>query len=81
MPIGKATFLYARCTLCMRYGPATAIDGPVEPLHAAGRDHLARAHPGADLDAIEVEPGRAVSGWDGIEPPHEWWTRHLPYTW
>ncbi|MFD0354335.1 hypothetical protein ACFVHW_11435 [Streptomyces sp. NPDC127110] len=61
--------------------PATAQDGPLEPLYAAGRAHLDQAHPGAPLDAIELEPGRPMGGWDGTEAPHEWMNRVFPSLW
>ncbi|MFJ8663514.1 hypothetical protein [Streptomyces sp. NPDC093795] len=40
--------------------------------------YLTHAHAGAPGDAFVVEPVRAVIGWDGFEPPHEWHNRVFP---
>ncbi|MFD3565983.1 hypothetical protein [Streptomyces sp. NPDC058667] len=79
--LDHAAFLQPRCSLCWRTGPAAALDASADSLHAAAREHLTAAHPGASDDAVEVEPARAVIGWDGIEPPHEWYNRVSPPTW
>ncbi|MFI9065577.1 hypothetical protein ACIGQE_27510 [Streptomyces sp. NPDC053429] len=79
--LDRSAFLHARCGLCLRPGPAAALDEPLDALHEAGRLHLDQAHPGAPLTAVEVEPGRPMGGWDGTEPPHEWMNRHFPSLW
>ncbi|MFD3729089.1 hypothetical protein [Streptomyces sp. NPDC058671] len=81
LALDHAAYLQPRCSLCWRTGPATALDTPAVSLHAAAREHLTHAHPGGPDDAVEIEPGRAVIGWDGIEPPHEWHNRVFPPTW
>ncbi|MFE6848320.1 hypothetical protein [Streptomyces sp. NPDC057686] len=53
----------------------------MEPLYKAGQAHLDRAHPGAPQEVIEVEPGRAMGGWDGSEAPHAWMNRCFPSLW
>ncbi|MFI8916413.1 hypothetical protein ACIGW4_32985 [Streptomyces sp. NPDC053513] len=80
-PLDRAAFVKVRCAPCWGTGPAAALDGPTAPLHAAAREHLTQAHPGAPDDAFTIEPGRAVMGWDGIEPPHEWYGRIFPPSW
>ncbi|WP_185899503.1 hypothetical protein [Streptomyces sp. WAC07061] len=53
----------------------------MDALYAAGHAHLDQAHPGAALDAIEMEPGRPMGGWDGTEAPHQWINRVFPTLW
>ncbi|MFJ5546159.1 hypothetical protein [Streptomyces sp. NPDC093225] len=80
-PPDHSAFLQARCGLCLRPGPAAALDDSLDGLYAAGRAHLAEAHPGARLDAIEVVAGRPEGGWDGTEAPHAWMNRCFPSLW
>ncbi|MFE1558884.1 hypothetical protein ACFW6V_28370 [Streptomyces sp. NPDC058734] len=81
IPVDDRSFISARCMLCYVLGPAAALDGPLEPLYEAGRAHLDHAHPGAPLDAIEMEHGRPMGGWDQAEAPHEWMNRVFPTLW
>ncbi|UUS33906.1 MULTISPECIES: hypothetical protein [Streptomyces] len=68
--LDRAAFVQARCLVCWRTGPV-ARHTPADTLRDAAREHLTQAHPGTPDDAFEVEPVRAVMGWDGFEPSHE----------
>ncbi|MFD3333891.1 hypothetical protein ACFWV1_14785 [Streptomyces sp. NPDC058700] len=70
--LDRAAFVQARCLVCWRPGPAAALDTPADTLRDAAREHVTQAHPGTPDDAFDVESVRAVMGWDGIEPSHEW---------
>ncbi|MDV9192294.1 DUF6233 domain-containing protein [Streptomyces sp. SR27] len=69
--LDRSAFRQVRCQVCWRGGPAAALDGSIELLDVAAREHFARRHPGADEDMYVVETCRAVVGWDGSEPPHD----------
>ncbi|MEU5921739.1 hypothetical protein [Streptomyces sp. NPDC047141] len=77
-----AAFLTVWCTVCQGTGPAAPNSGA--GLQDAARRHLATTHPdhsGEPDDAFVVEPCRAITGWDGTEPPHETYNRASPPTW
>ncbi|MFE7511422.1 hypothetical protein ACFU8I_09375 [Streptomyces sp. NPDC057540] len=80
-PLDRAAFVAVRCSVCRSAGPASALDAPADPLHSAARRHLADVHPGAPETSFTIEPARAAQGWDGTEPPHEWYTRVFPPAW
>ncbi|MFB6632153.1 hypothetical protein ACFCWY_19865 [Streptomyces sp. NPDC056362] len=67
--------------MCCVPGPAAALDASLGPLRAAVRRHLEAVHAGAPDDAFSIEPARAARGWDGSEPPHEWYNRYFPPAW